>query len=223
MDRHHLRTVSAAAAALLASGLLAMLLSAQWGVAAEYGYGDGTTMYSLAPIPVLAGCLAVALAGWRRRAVVGLTVFALLTMGGLPVAGALGQRTKEARAEQADARFTCNGRYAELLVPQQVDAAWHEIDHPAPYWLYGPIEGTGAGCTAGISGDDQEGFRAWREALLRSGWRVVDDVDATVTVTDNERRAVLRRAGELTTLTMTSAADTCRQAPPTEDGVARAC
>lgn len=223
MDRHQIRTVAAVAMSLVALVLAGLLLSAEWGLTAEYGSGGQPALLIFSPIPLLAGVLAVSLAGWRRGTVAGLVVLTLVVVGGLPVAGAVGQRTKEARAEQADARFTCNGRNAELPVPPAVDAAWHEVDHPAPYWLYGPVEGTRSSCTAGVSGDGEDAFRAWRESMLRSGWRVVEDGDAAVTVQDGGRRAVLRRAGGLTTLTMTTGTGTCPDPSPSQDRVVVGC
>lgn len=222
MKIRRLRTAAAVVAGLLALGLAGLLLSAQWGVAAEYGYGQGTGLYMFALLPVLAGVVAVSLAGWGRRTGLALLALTVLTVGGIPLAGAAGERAKEARSEQADARFTCNGPNAEVLVPDAVDGAWHQVEHPAPYWLYGPVEGTRSGCTAAISGDPDASFEAWRRSLLGSGWEVVSD-GRQVEVREGDVSLVLRRDGDLVSLTAAAGATACEPGAGLADGMVQPC
>ena len=82
-----------------------------------------------------------------------------------------------------------------------MDAAFHEFAHPAP--LYGPIEGSRYGCTAGISGPSEETFGAWRDVLLTSGWTVAEN-GARVRVTRDGLVVVLSDDGSTALLRITA-------------------
>ena len=114
-------------------------------------------------------------------------------------------------AEQ-DRTFSCNGPNAEAHVDERVDAAFHEFAHPA--LLYGPIEGSRYGCTAGIYAPAEESFGPWREVLLASGGTVAEDAER-VRVTRGGLVVVLSQDGSTAILRIS--AD-----EPTDCDVARA-
>jgi hypothetical protein len=194
------RSVAAIVLAVLAALGAALLVSMQYGLVAEYG-GSGTTILALAVIPIGVALLSALMAGGGRSSKVGVLAFTVLVAIAMVAAIPLGTRAHDRQTLEDDRNFTCNGPNAEIVVDERVDAAFHEFPHPAP--LYGPVEGSRYGCTAGIDGPADETFAQWREALLTSGWTVAHD-QARVTVTQGDLVAVLSRDGETALLRITA-------------------
>lgn len=184
------RAAAAVVLALVALGLSGLLVSAQYGLATEYGAGTGTSLVVLAALPVLAAALAARAAGSGRRVLLGLVSFVVLTLVAVPAAGALGERVRQDRFAAVDAAFACDDG-----APEEVDAAFAALPHPAPYWLYGPLSAGPSGCTAGIDGPVEEAFAAWRGALIGSGWAVEQDAAEVVVERAGVRVTLLRDAG----------------------------
>ena len=103
-------------------------------------------------IPIGAALLAAAVADSWGRVVTraSFLVFTVILVACMVAAGPLGERARDRQTAENDRTFSCNGPNAEAHVDERVDAAFHEFPHPAP--LYGPIEGSRYGCTAGIYG-----------------------------------------------------------------------
>lgn len=215
---------AAALLALLALGLDTLLLSLAFGLADEYDARAGG-MLVWAFLPLAAAFFAASVTGFRRGAVTAVAVFGVLTVGGVVWAAGAGGAHRVERLRAADAAFGCNNENSEALVPDAVDRAFLDVDHPSPYWLYGPISGSPLGCTAGIQGDPAASFPAWREALLASGWTVERD-DAEVVVVDHDVRLTLFVQDDLSMLNAASAtAGDCNDGRSTSlgDGTVGVC
>jgi hypothetical protein len=213
------RRVAAAVLAVVALGLTLLLVSSQYGLAREYGAGGGLVV--LAVVPLVAALLAaVTWPGSGRAVTTGLAAFVVLTLAGTMAAAALGQRARDRDVAAADRAFHCNGESTGLRVDDRVDAAWAAFHHPAP--LYGPIEGSRHGCTAGIDGGPAA-FAAWRQALIASGWTVVED-DQRVHVRRAGVHAVLTLDGDVPMLRIsTGEPASCHRAGPADGEVAAGC
>ena len=179
--------------ALVAVVTGSMLVSLQYGLAETYDSGGSGIVFLLAVIPLGAALVSSSVAGsWGPTTRASVVSFAVILAVALVAAGPLGLRAREARTAELDRTFSCNGPNAEAEVDARVDAAFHEFAHPAP--LYGPIEGSRYGCTAGIYGPADQSFGLWREVLLGSGWKVAEDADL-VQVTRGGLVAVLSQDG----------------------------
>lgn len=187
------RRVAAILLMLTATGLLVLLMSSQYGVAAEYGAGASLMVFAVLPLGV--AVVAAGVAGLSRPVTVALAVFCVLTLTATPLAAGLGERARDARAAVEDADFTCNGAGEGPFVPAEVDDAFSQVRHVAPYWLYGPVSTTRLGCTAAIDGPVEESFPAWRRSLLESGWTVEEDGAHVSVVRDGVRLTLYRQDG----------------------------
>ncbi|QIK76343.1 hypothetical protein [Nocardioides piscis] len=218
MSTRRWRPVGAAIILVAALALAVLLVSVQYGLAEEYGAGPGTTLLPFALLPIGVAALAAAMVGFRRTVVAALATFVVLTLAATALAAPLGGQARDRRAQSNDAAFTCNGPNAQIQVPGEVDAAFHQVAHPAPYWLYGPLSGSPLGCTAGIEGPTEESFPAWRSSLLDSGWDVEQDGPEVVVVRGGVR-LTLYRDGELSMLHASVAeADDCEDGRSTDLG-----
>lgn len=218
------RRVATVVVSATALGLLAVLISTSWGPASEYGSGGGS-LIAFAILPIGAAAGAAGLAGGGRVALAALGVFAVVALVAVPVSAELGQRDRIARFQSADASFGCNGQNADVVIPPEVDAAFHVPAHPAGHYLYGPISGSRYGCTAAIHSDDRSAsFDAWRRALLESGWRVSRD-DRVVEVEYDGVRLRLERGDGIAMLTasLATGGDCAGGAGITVDGQVDAC
>ena len=170
-----------------------MLVSLQYGLAETYNSGGSGIVFLLAAIPLAAALVGGIVSGSEGRATrASLVIFAVVLAVALVAAGPLGARAHDRRMAEQDRTFSCNGPNAESKVDARVDAAFHEFTHPAP--LYGPIEGSRYGCTAGIYGSAAETFGPWREVLLGSSWTVAED-EGRVQVTRGGLVVVLSQDG----------------------------
>ena len=180
-----------------------MLVSLHYSLVATYGSGSGGITFVLAVIPIGAALLAASVADSWGRVVTraSFLVFTVILVTGMVAAGPLGERARDRQTAETDRNFSCNGPNAGAHVDERVDAAFHEFAHPAP--LYGPIEGSRYGCTAGISGPSEETFGAWRDVLLTSGWTVAEN-GARVRVTRDGLVVVLSDDGSTALLRITA-------------------
>ena len=170
-----------------------MLVSLQYGLAETYDSGGSGIVLVLAVIPLGAALVGGSVAGSEGRTTrAGLVIFAVVLAVALVAAAPLGARAHDRRMAEQDRTFSCNGPNAEAHVDERVDAAFHEFTHPA--LLYGPIEASRYGCTAGIYGPAEDTFGLWREVLLGSGWTVAED-GKRVRVTRGGLVAVLSQDG----------------------------
>ena len=170
-----------------------MLVSLQYGLAETYDSGGSGIIFLLAVIPLGAALVGGSVAGSEGRTTrASLVIFAVVLAVALVAAGPLGARAHDRRLAEQDRTFSCNGPNAEAHVDVRVDAAFHEFTHPK--LLYGPIEGSRYGCTAGIYGPAEETFGPWREVLLGSGWTVAEDAER-IRVTRGGLVAVLSQDG----------------------------
>ena len=179
-----------------------MLVSLQYGLAETYDSGGSGIIFVLAVIPLgaaLGSSLVVGRWGWMNGA--SLVAFTVILAVALVGAAPMGARAHDRRMAEQDRTFSCNGPNAEAHVDERVDAAFHEFAHPA--LLYGPIEGSPYGCTAGIYDPAGEGFGHWREVLLGSGWTVAEDAER-VRVTRGGLVAVLSQDGSTPLLRITA-------------------
>lgn len=187
MNAPRVRRTVAILLALAAAALATFGLAVVWGLAVEYGASPEL----LPPVVALPTGLAVlAVACWPRIAgrtvLATAVVVALLLLASAVAANWLGGREHDRRAVQASESFACNGPNSELRVDPRVDEVFAELPRPAR--LYGPVEGTRAGCTAAVAGD--ESFEAWAAELRDlDGWEVQQD---------QPRRVVVRRADGVT-------------------------
>lgn len=117
----------AALVALVAVGLALLLVSAQYGLAAEYGAGTGTSLIMFAILPIASAAVAAAMFGFGRSVLVALVTFALVVLAVTGAAALLGQREKDRLAAERDASFACNGPNSEFLVPEEVDEGWSTL------------------------------------------------------------------------------------------------
>ena len=211
------RIVIAAALALVAVVTGVLLVSVQYGLVVEYGSGGNALITALAVIPIGAALLSATAAGsWGRTTRVTLLVFTIVLVIGLLGAPPVGHYERDRRAAENDRTFSCNGPNAEVEVDERVDAAFHEFPHPA--LLYGPIEGSPYGCTAGIDGHADDTFASWRDVLVSSDWSVADDT-GRVRLTHGDLVAVLYRDGDTALLRVTANEPTeCDQTSSDADG-----
>lgn len=196
------RRAGAALVSLVAVGLALLLVSVQYGLAAEYGAGPGTSLVMFAVLPIGVAVAAAALWGFGRPVLVALVAFSLVVVASTVAAAPLGQREKDRLAAARDAGFACNGPNSELLVPDEVDEGWDDFAHP--FQLYGPISQSRYGCTAAIDGPVAETWEPWRRSLLDAGWEVERDGASRVSVTDGVLRAVLQPQDGQAVLTLST-------------------
>jgi len=188
--------------ALVAALTGLMLVSLQYGLAETYDSGGSGLVFLLAAIPLGAALVGGSVAGSEGRTIrAGLVIFAVVLVVALVAAAPLGARAHDRQLVEQDRTFSCNGPNAEAHVDERVDAAFHEFPHPA--LLYGPIEGSRYGCTAGIYDPAGEGFDHWREVLLGSGWTVSEDAER-IRVTRGGLVAVLSQDGGTALLRITA-------------------
>jgi hypothetical protein len=202
------RSVTAVVLGLLAVLVGVVGLGTVWGLTVEYGRGTDVLPLVVAVPTALVVLLLLLRPDLPRRVrlLVPLSVAAGLLLAGL-AAEQVGLREREQRTLAASARFGCTNANSEVRVPSVVEETWGELPRPAP--LYGPIEGTPEGCTAGISGDPDAAFAAWADALRQlDGWRVVrDDADLLAVRRADGVTAVLAR-GDVATLRVSTRAGT---------------
>jgi hypothetical protein len=191
--------ISLAAVALAVLGLATV-----YGFAVEYGGGSFADLaFLVVPIPVLVGAIAVVVwPGVRTSTQVGVVLGSVVVMvvGGL-AADALGKDESRDRLVETSRTFTCNGPNAELRLPAEVDQTWQELPRRAP--IYGPLGGTPTSCTAGVSGDGDQGFSAYTAAFRDlDGWQVQQDGESRFVMARDDVRVTVRkeRPGQVTTI-----------------------
>ena len=195
------RLVGTTLLALAALCLAALVVSLQFGLAAEYGADPGSELLVFVALPLGFAVAAAACAGGRAASVV-LVGFCVLTLAAFVAAAPLGLREKERHAAERDATFACNGPNSEFLVPAEVDEGWDDFVHP--FRVHGPISQSRYGCTAAIDGPVAETWGPWRRSLLEADWAVERDDASGVTVTNGVLRAALREEQGLAALTMST-------------------
>ncbi|MFC4784765.1 hypothetical protein ACT8ZV_09835 [Nocardioides sp. MAHUQ-72] len=181
-----LRPAGLVLGSVLAVVLTALVAAVVYGVTAEYGAGAFGSL--VVPTLLCLTPVAVTVALWRttagrRLAVLGVAL--AITAGVMGGAAWAGERANRHRLEHESASFSCDG-----FVDPRVDRAFARL--PRPALIYGPLEASHTGCTAGIAGG-RESYDAFRVALLGAGWHLVSK---------GSDRTVMRRGGLLATLTL---------------------
>lgn len=195
--RDRVRRGAAVILGLVVLALAVLGCSVVYGFSAEYSGGTGLQVLPVV-IAVVALAAAVAVALWpgasgRTTVLVPVGSIVLLLAAGLG-ADQLGDRAHDQRLLEESRTFACNGPNAEIRIDPRVDEVFAGLPRRAP--IYGPIEGSATGCTAGVSGPGAESFEEYAAAFRDlDGWTITSDTDRRLEMERDEVRVSLRLLG----------------------------